>query len=199
MIIEKAELHKSKDNFLHNLRSNTSSLHTQLEQLQVSQKLTQDDLCIEEYIHYLKLMQPVIQYSENIIFPVVANVIDDINERKKFHLIQQDLAYFKASSSTEKKFNINNFKADTAFALGVMYVIEGSTLGGRVILKNVEKILGLNEHTGASYFAGYNLKTGPLWKHFLNMLAAYQLKNNCEQEIIAGANAAFTGIYNFMQ
>lgn len=36
--------------------------------------------------------------------------------------------------------------------LGVLYVIEGSTQGGRVIAKHLAQTLGVNEHSGARFF-----------------------------------------------
>lgn len=199
MIFEKEDVQIAKQQFLHNLRSQTSTLHTQLEKLPISLKLTSADLSIKDYIHYLQLMQPVICFTENEIFPVVKNVVDDIDERKKQHLIKKDLQYLKAASSL-KKFTIEDYQIhDVSFALGVLYVIEGSTLGGRVILKNIQHILNLNEENGASYFAGYRDKTGSLWKHFLNKLTSCETQTKTQEKIIAGANAAFKSIYNFMQ
>ena len=79
-------------------------------------------------------------------------------------------------------FNIEN--QTTAFALGILYVVEGSSLGGRFILKNLETIPGLDNGKGVSYFTGYGNKTGSQWKNFLNFLTTYEEENNCEDEII---------------
>ena len=59
---------------------------------------------------------------------------------------------------------------DAAAALGSLYVLEGSTLGGRQILKTVAPRLGLGETAGAAYFAGYGAETGPMWRAFLGRL-----------------------------
>jgi heme oxygenase (biliverdin-IX-beta and delta-forming) len=42
-----------------------------------------------------------------------------------------------------------------AAALGSMYVVEGSTLGGAIIARNVERALGLTMDTGCAYFRSY--------------------------------------------
>ena len=199
MIFEKEDLQASRQIFLNNLRSQTLHLHTQLEQLPASIKLTSSNLLIEDYIHYLQLMQPVIYHTEQYIFPLIKDVIDDVDERKKYQLLQNDLNYLQAKNSSAQFIFNTDKETDVAFALGIMYVIEGSTLGGRIILKNVQQVLGLNENNGASYFAGYQQKTSSLWKRFLDMLSSYQTTNKKEQKIIAGANAAFTSIFNFMQ
>ncbi len=48
---------------------------------------------------------------------------------------------------------------------GVRYVLEGSALGGRVLLKRVAP-LGLTEAAGARYFAGWGAATGAGWRAF---------------------------------
>lgn len=75
--------------------------------------------------------------------------------------------------------------------MGIMYVVEGSTLGGRFILKNVQENLGYNEEKGASYFSGYGNKTGSFWKKYLNSLTEFESKTNSQEEIIEGADYAF--------
>lgn len=74
-------------------------------------------------------------------------------------------------------------------------MVEGSTLGGRFILKNVSKVLQLSEEQGVSYFNGYGEKTGSFWKNFLAFLSEYEQEHNCGNEIIEGAVYAFDSIY----
>ncbi|WP_201981273.1 biliverdin-producing heme oxygenase [Hymenobacter rubidus] len=52
--------------------------------------------------------------------------------------------------------------------LGAMYVLEGSTLGGQVIARQLDKT-GIAAH---AYFTGRAERTGPLWKSFCQELAA---------------------------
>ena len=47
---------------------------------------------------------------------------------------------------------------------GCAYVLEGSTLGGRIISGWLAAALGLSAATGASYFAGYGAATGRMWR-----------------------------------
>ncbi|MFJ4145243.1 biliverdin-producing heme oxygenase [Pseudomonas sp. NPDC089734] len=54
--------------------------------------------------------------------------------------------------------------------LGVMYVLEGATLGGQVLRREIHKRLGLDEHSGASFLNVYGSATGPRWKAFLEYL-----------------------------
>ncbi len=49
---------------------------------------------------------------------------------------------------------------------GCLYVIEGATLGGQIIIKNLHTHLGLTATSGASFFDGYGSQTGARWKAF---------------------------------
>ncbi|GAC1394817.1 MAG: biliverdin-producing heme oxygenase [Polyangiales bacterium] len=51
-------------------------------------------------------------------------------------------------------------------ALGVLYVVEGATLGGRIILRHLRGALELDAARGAAFFAGYGERTGEMWTRF---------------------------------
>ncbi|SCY21012.1 biliverdin-producing heme oxygenase [Microvirga guangxiensis] len=53
-----------------------------------------------------------------------------------------------------------------AAMLGSMYVVEGSTLGGAVIAREVERNLGLGPETGCAYFKSYGRDIAVMWKQF---------------------------------
>ncbi|MGI4814073.1 MAG: biliverdin-producing heme oxygenase [Janthinobacterium lividum] len=55
---------------------------------------------------------------------------------------------------------------------GALYVMEGSTLGGRMIAPMVAQSLGLSERHGYSYYEGYGERTGSMWKAFREHAAA---------------------------
>lgn len=61
----------------------------------------------------------------------------------------------------------------SAAVLGSMYVLEGSTLGGAIIAREVERRLGLGRETGCAYFRSYGRETAAMWKQFgARLLAA---------------------------
>ncbi len=53
---------------------------------------------------------------------------------------------------------------------GYLYVKQGSTLGGAVMSKNLNRALGLKPGTDQLFFAGYGAETGPRWKEFIENL-----------------------------
>lgn len=184
--------------FLNNLRTKTSESHKELEALPISKSIVDPKITIEEYALYLSLMHDVVQDLEENIYPILSNFITDLSERKKASLILDDLKHIgNQKQKTDSAFK-NASEISIPFAMGIMYVVEGSTLGGRFILKNIEENLGFNEEKGASYFAGYGTKTGSFWKKYLNSLTNFEAENNSEEEIIAGADYAFRVIGNHL-
>ena len=177
--------------FLNNLRTKTTESHKELEALPISKSIVDPKITVEEYALYLSLMHDIVQNFEENIYPILSEVISDLSERKKAHLILNDLK----NIGSEKKQTFsplkNSSEISIPFAMGMMYVVEGSTLGGRFILKNIQESLNFTEENGASYFSGYGNKTGSFWKNYLNSLSDFEAQNNSEEEIIAGADYAF--------
>lgn len=179
--------------FLDKLRLETSQLHKQLESLSISKAIISNDITVDVYAKYLSLMKDVVRDVENKIFPLISHAISNSDSRRKLSFIVNDLTVLGCNSAEIK----TDFDADfdVPFAMGIVYVMEGSTLGGRVILKNIEKNLGYNANNGAQYFAGYKENTGLFWKSFLSDFIQFEENNNCSDAVIAGANFAFNTIY----
>lgn len=69
-------------------------------------------------------------------------------------------------------FAARNAEERRAAFLGMMYVVEGSTLGGQYIAKRAEEVLGLEPGEGDAFFRGAAGKTGERWREFKKVLAA---------------------------
>ena len=54
--------------------------------------------------------------------------------------------------------------------LGALYVVEGSSLGGQVLYREVQRRLGLDHDTGAAFFFGDGQQTGARWRDFTVIL-----------------------------
>ncbi|MGV3459200.1 MAG: biliverdin-producing heme oxygenase [Flavobacterium sp.] len=188
------ENHTATQTFAERLRAETATLHTQLEELPISKAIISPDITKEEYTTYLSLMHDVVKDTEENIMPVVANIVADLDIRRKTHLIEDDLEHLGASKTVYEKPLSKGQTLTPAFALGVFYVVEGSSLGGRVILKNIKPMLNLDENGGAKYFTGYGAVTGSTWRNFVMMTERYAEEGNNADEIIAGANYAFGAI-----
>ncbi|MCF0057215.1 biliverdin-producing heme oxygenase [Dyadobacter sp. CY356] len=185
--------------FLKNLRGQTSESHVNLEGNRHSKAILDPAVTLNDYQRYIAKMYGVIKACENDIFPVISSVLTDIDKRFKSQMILEDLlktgfSHNQINSLPVFRFNVSSI----AEAFGVMYVLEGSTLGGKVLYKHINRVLELDEQTGVSYFNGYGQQTGLLWKHFIITLANYAVDENCEQEIIFSAVATFKVIGHWL-
>lgn len=81
-----------------------------------------------------------------------------------------------------------------AAAFGCVYVLEGATLGGRVISRQIERVLGLNAADGARFFHGYGDQTGDMWKAFRTALSAFSGQRCDEDRVVASAIATFAAL-----
>ncbi len=72
---------------------------------------------------------------------------------------------------------------------GMLYVMEGSTLGGQVILKGLKKNPNLSSLPHI-YYTGYGPMTGPKWKAFQQILEE-EVKPGELEDAVEGAKFAF--------
>ncbi|UUF12857.1 MULTISPECIES: biliverdin-producing heme oxygenase [Flavobacterium] len=184
--------------FLTDIKTQTATSHKKLESLPVSASILSPEMKIEDYIHYLSLMHDVHKNTEDTIYPLLSGIVEDLEQRQKTHLIEEDFLFLHHQKTGLAKV-FDRTEMTVPFALGVLYVIEGSSLGGRFILKNIVLNPQLSNDLGVSYFKGYGDKTGSYWKNFLNVLAEYEQDYNCADDIIKGAIYAFDSIYNHFE
>jgi heme oxygenase (biliverdin-IX-beta and delta-forming) len=180
------------EQFLSDLRSRTQATHTALEALPLSRVMMSDTLTPDAYVRYLQAAYVMHSAVETTVFPCIEQVISDTEDRRKLPLLESDLrAYGAEPADTDFSFLDEAYESSVPFNLGIVYVIEGSTLGGRFLLKNAKKTLG--ETVAASYFDAYGERTGSFWKGFLQQLEAYH-----EQATAADREAILRGaVYGF--
>jgi heme oxygenase len=177
--------------FLSVLRSRTAHLHTLLEQTSVSKSITAPDITLDAYIQYLQIMERVVSGMEEELQPILEDYVPYMSLRQKASLLQADLAHLGAWTNPFPTMEFSVPGRDIAFAWGAFYVLEGSALGGRVILKSLPASLEINGEHGARYFYGYGAQTGSMWKSFLDSLCEYAAQSGAQEAIIEGAEHTF--------
>ena len=79
-----------------------------------------------------------------------------------------------------------------AFVLGALYVVEGSVLGGQIIMAALQQRLQHSVELPASFFAGRGASTVPRWQHFRDVLDRYgEQFPERQASVIAGAQRTF--------
>jgi heme oxygenase len=77
------------------------------------------------------------------------------------------------------------------YVLGARYVVEGSSLGGRGMARQLDALLGSEATDGRRFFSGYGSETGAVWRAYLLRLAAVPGTEQNRAGIVAGATATF--------
>ena len=127
--------------------------------------------------------------------PMLDKLLPDLLGRRRFNLIEQDLAdlHVTAPSLDASPVFEKSADADLPTALGWLYVAEGSNLGAAFLLKEVKK-LGLSETFGARHLAAAPEGRGLHWKTFIEALDGVPLTGPEEERVITGAQAAFARV-----
>lgn len=86
--------------------------------------------------------------------------------------------------------------ATSSAALGSLYVGEGATLGGQLILRNVSARLGVDARSGAAFFASYGEAVGPMWRAMRTRLAG--VPEGGRDAALAAARATFRAMRLWM-
>lgn len=84
--------------------------------------------------------------------------------------------------------------AGAAEALGALYVLEGATLGGRIIYRHAAGPLGVTPEHGAAYYQGYGDGTGERWKAFGQAVTRFADETGAASRVVAGAVACFAAL-----
>lgn len=100
---------------------------------------------------------------------------------KRIRALEQDLFLTRQNSlqspqtsrlSLPQATNVLQVRSLSA-AFGMMYVMEGSMLGGLVIHRALQKTPQLNDHQPFYFYSQFNAKVGERWKHFCTALATH--------------------------
>lgn len=81
--------------------------------------------------------------------------------------------------------------------LGALYVLEGSTLGGRMIARHLEPAFGFQDGKGDAYFRGHGDQTGAMWRETTAVIAA--LPEAYEDDVIDAAKRTFNAFRSVLE
>ena len=144
--------------------------------------------CID-YAHAMKILGGWFAAIEKAFFSTWSGLL---TVTPKADLIAQDLASLGEGehiNATALKFPANTCQS---FALGVLYVCEGSTLGGQIIGPRVSRALQRNDVT--RYYQCYGENTRQHWQEVLALLNQQLRTPEAVAQAIDGAQWAFNSL-----
>ena len=84
-------------------------------------------------------------------------------------LIEQDLAALDLRPLPARAAVLPQLRT-AAEALGSLYVLEGSALGGQLIASGLRRRLGIESHNGGAYFNGCGSGTAARWREYRHLV-----------------------------
>ena len=79
-----------------------------------------------------------------------------------------------------------------AGAIGCLYVLEGATLGGKLISRHLKESLAITRLNGGSFYDAYGARVGMMWKDFCDAANRY-----CGSQVDRCANAIAGAVDTF--
>ncbi|SEO98179.1 Heme oxygenase [Mucilaginibacter gossypiicola] len=159
------------------IKQATAHLHDQLEQKMFVGQIMDGSLTFEQYLTLLNVNYVTHFAVEDFLFSALSDDLRqklDIESRIKLPALIRDLEGINSATggSPQNTPDFIDLDSDAAI-LGAMYVLEGATLGGNVIVKRLKTNghllpYNLNYH----YYQVYGDQLGLKWKQFLDVLNA---------------------------
>ncbi len=113
----------------------------------------------------------------------------DLHARLKTPALEQDLQALNINPGTLAQCPTLPAMNSQGSVLGVLYVLEGATLGGNVLRKRIAEHLGLDAHNGCAFLYVYGEATGRQWKSFLEFLSDVPLDaQGCDEAVNAACS-----------
>lgn len=168
------------------IKEATKTAHQQLEKKVVLQlKAIRSNA---DYAALLKKFYAYFSKVEKAITPFITpELLPDYKDRRNTTYLKKDIE--------ELGFTIDELPAATApeisgtlQALGALYVMEGSIMGGNIIVQLLAKG-GMTQ--GISFFSGYGPATGEMWGKFIAVLNRQATTPEAEAAAIQAANETF--------
>lgn len=178
------------------LKAFTDEAHASLEK-KIIQKLKTISSS-EDYYMILSLFYGYYHELEKLITAFLdTNILSDYDQRRKSAAIRQDIKSLSQSADglvmcADLPQIGNGFQA-----LGAVYVLEGSTLGGQVISKMIADRIDLPKDS-LSFFEGYGADTHKMWAIIIQKLNELKMSAKEQEQLLDAANSTFKKFENWV-
>jgi len=122
----------------------------------------------------------------------------DPDARQKVPLLEADLRTLGDDALTALPLcNDLPLLVTPADCFGCLYVLEGSTLGGQLISRQIQCVLGFTPESGGRFFYGYGDKTGEMWQNFRSAVTGFVVSPTDQDAAVAAAKDTFQKLHRW--
>ena len=182
---------------LHELRAGTHTRHVALEKrlpfFSNTLDLERYTRLLSAYYGFYHELEERLQHS-----PWMTHDFD-LQARLKTPALRRDLQALGVSIQSLALCETLPALHSPACVLGVLYVLEGATLGGNVLRKQMSQRLGLEGHNGCAFLYVYGEATGRQWKAFLEFLGSEPLDAQARDQAVQAASSTFSCFEHWLE
>jgi heme oxygenase (biliverdin-IX-beta and delta-forming) len=180
------------------LRRATAETHQAVERLPLMTRLTSPTVTREDYLEYLQALADVYAALEvSLLDALDEETRNDLGVRRKLPSILEDLA--EQGRPRVPRASVQIVPTGSSAALGGLYVLEGATLGGRVIAKHLRRCLG--PALGSAGFLDFHGEhSSAAWKRFASILDSLPAHGRMDPaEVVSGACTTFSVVHRMLE
>ncbi|WP_064119320.1 biliverdin-producing heme oxygenase [Pseudomonas fluorescens] len=185
---------------LQDLRAGTAELHIALEK---RLPFFSDTLDKQAFVRLMQAYYGFYLPLENALLRSDAMPADfDLTPRLKAPTLRTDLHLLGVS--TEVLQSLPHCQQlpvidSSAACLGVLYVLEGATLGGQILRREISTRLGLEADNGAAFLDIYGAATGRRWRDFIEYLGNRPMSATERAAVVTAAQTTFSGFEHWLE
>lgn len=177
------------------LKQNSREQHTSLEEKFRSNHIFDKTYSLQDYKKFLYANYALYHALE----PSLENILSEdfktsiqYNERKKLTIIEKEIKVLELPLLADLESQTIENEAE---AIGILYVMEGSTLGGNIIKKHLANNIEFVD-IDFNFLGIYGSEIGNYWKNFI-----FQINQNIQEksykDVLAGTLKAYSFLQNF--
>ena len=184
------------------LRAATHDVHMRLHRHPSFERMADGTIAAEAYKHLLARLYGFHAPLETVLFEAASDLaIDvDINRRRRVHRLRDDLLALQLTEA-----QINALPSVVALPtlttrgslMGALYVREGSMLGGRVLARGLDGLLGSASLRGRQYLTGNPDEHG-LWQSCCLLIEEVAVDGHLD-DMIASAIGTFVALEAWLE
>jgi heme oxygenase len=185
---------------LQDLRAGTAELHIALEK---RLPFFSDTLDTQAFVRLMQAYYGFYLPLENALLRSDAMPADfDLTPRLKAPTLRTDL--HALGMSAEALQNLPQCQPlpvidSSAACLGVLYVLEGATLGGQILRREISSRLGLEADNGAAFLDIYGAATGRRWRDFIEYLGSRPMSAAERAAVVTAAQTTFSCFEHWLE
>jgi heme oxygenase (biliverdin-IX-beta and delta-forming) len=173
------------------LRLRTGALHRQLEMRASFSRLMNDDVAPADVARVFVIFHAFYDGLERVLLPYLATLPHSPLYRPRRALLAMDLGTLGCPLPAAAPLVL---PSSLGAVMGVIYAVEGSSLGGQVVARHLASRLGRDFADSLCFFSAMADGVGEHWRTVLFALREVLADDECVDAVVEGATFVFSSL-----